>query len=188
MITVSQDEYVRMLNLLKYQGKFILSNSKIDEIKPDREESKEFLLMLNDLDLTFTEYLNAKDKYQLTEETNKCISEAEQIKEQLDKLANDNFDVNYLFDNMRNRDADCSDKRLKENIVLLGTTAENINVYQFNYIFDPVKVKHVGVIAQELLETEYKNNVYKHEDGFYRVDYKHLDMTFDGQLLPYLAK
>ena len=97
MITVSQDEYVRMLNLLKYQGKFILSNSKIDEIKPDREESKEFLRMLNDLDLTFTEYLNAKDKYQLTEETNKCISEAEQIKEQLDKLANDNFDVDYLF-------------------------------------------------------------------------------------------
>ena len=53
--------------------------------------------MLNDLDLTFTEYLNAKGKYQLTEETNKCISEAEQIKEQLDKLANDNFDVDYLF-------------------------------------------------------------------------------------------
>ena len=46
MITVSQDEYVRMLNLLKYQGKFILSNSKIDEIKPDREKSIEFLLML----------------------------------------------------------------------------------------------------------------------------------------------
>ncbi len=107
MITVSQDEYVRMLNLLKYQGKFILSNSKIDEIKPDREESKEFLRMLNDLDLTFTEYLNAKDKYQLTEETNKCISEAEQIKEQLDKLANDNFDVDYLFDNMQGRDSGC---------------------------------------------------------------------------------
>ena len=44
MITVSQDEYVRMLNLLKYQGKFILSNSKIDEIKSDREES---LLIFN---------------------------------------------------------------------------------------------------------------------------------------------
>ena len=39
MITVNQDEYIRMLNLLKYQGKFILSNSKIDEITPDREES-----------------------------------------------------------------------------------------------------------------------------------------------------
>ena len=76
MITVNQDEYIRMLNLLKYHGKFILSNSKIDEIKPDREESKEFLRMLNDLDLTFAEYLNAKDKYQLTEETNKCISAA----------------------------------------------------------------------------------------------------------------
>ena len=63
--------------------------------------------MLNDLDLTFTEYLNAKDKYQLTEEINKCISEAEQIKEQLDKLANDNFDVDYLFDNMRNSRKGC---------------------------------------------------------------------------------
>ncbi len=100
MITVNQDEYIRMLNLLKYQGKFILSNSNIDEIKPDKEKSIDFLLMLNDLDLTFAEYLNAKDKYQLTEETNKCISEAEQIKEKLDKLANDNFDVDYLFDNM----------------------------------------------------------------------------------------
>ena len=107
MITVSQDEYLRMLNLLKYQGKFILSNSKIDEIKPDREKSIDFLLMLNDLDLTFTEYLNAKDKYQLTEETNKCISEAEQIKEQLDKLTNDNFDVDYLFDNMHRRQGGC---------------------------------------------------------------------------------
>ena len=107
MITVSQDEYVRMLNLLKYQGKFILSNSKIDEIKPYREKSIDFILMLNDLDLTFTEYLNAKDKYQLTEETNKCISEAEQIKEQLDKLANDNFDVDYLFDNMGRSRSGC---------------------------------------------------------------------------------
>ena len=103
MITVSKDEYIRMLNLLKYQGKFVLSNSNIDEIKPDKEKSVNFLLMLNDLDLTFAEYLNAKDKYQLTEETNKCISEAEQIKEQLDKLANDNFDVDYLFDNMKRR-------------------------------------------------------------------------------------
>ena len=29
--------------------------------------------MLNDLQLTFADYLNAKDKYQLTEETKKCI-------------------------------------------------------------------------------------------------------------------
>ena len=93
--------------LILCRNEFILSNSNIDEIKPDKEKSIEFLLMLNDLDLTFAEYLNAKDKYQLTEETNKCISEAEQIKEQLDKLANDNFDVDYLFDNMQMRNSGC---------------------------------------------------------------------------------
>ena len=188
MITVSQDEYIRMLDLLKYQAEFILKNVNIPEIQKDREESKEFLLMLNDLDLTLTDYLNAENKYQLTDETKKIISEAKELKEQL-KRKSEEFSIEDLFaDRSRSGDGDCSDKRLKENIVLLGTTAENINVYQFNYIFDPMKVKHVGVIAQELLETEYKDNVYKHEDGFYRVDYKHLDMTFNGQLLPYLAK
>ena len=39
MITVSQDEYVRMLNLLKYQAEFILSNVKVEEIQKDKEES-----------------------------------------------------------------------------------------------------------------------------------------------------
>ena len=190
MITVSQDEYVRMLNLLKYQAEFILSNVKVEEIEKDKEESTEFLRMLNDLDLTFTDYLNAKGKYQITEESKKCIEKVEEIKEKLNKLANDNWIIEDLFIDKsgRHRRGMSSDKRLKENMVLLGTTVENINVYQFNYIFDPMKVKHVGVIAQELLETDYKDNVYKHEDGFYRVDYKHLDMTFDGQLLPYLAK
>ena len=58
--------------------------------------------MLNDLDLTFTDYLNAKDKYQLTEETKKCIEKAEQLKEQLNKLANDNWVIEDLFVDMRN--------------------------------------------------------------------------------------
>ena len=44
MITVSQDEYVRMINLLKYQAEFILSNVKVNEIQPDKEES---LLIFN---------------------------------------------------------------------------------------------------------------------------------------------
>ena len=105
MITVSQDEYVRMLNLLKYQAGFILSNVKVEEIKPDKEESKEFLRMLNDLDLTFADYLNAKDKYQLTEETKKCIEKAEQLKEQLNKLANDNWVVEDLFVDMTKRNS-----------------------------------------------------------------------------------
>ena len=46
MITVSQDEYIRMLNLLKYQAGFILSNVKVEEIKPDKEES---LIIFNTL-------------------------------------------------------------------------------------------------------------------------------------------
>ena len=52
MIEISKDEYVRMINLLKYQAEFILSNVKVEEIQQDKEESKEFLRMLNDLDLT----------------------------------------------------------------------------------------------------------------------------------------
>ena len=101
MITVSQDEYIRMLNPLKYQADFILSNVKVEDIQPDKEKSKEFLRMLNDLDLTFADYLNAKDKYQLTDETKKCIEKAEQLKEQLNKLANDNWVIEDLFVDMQ---------------------------------------------------------------------------------------
>ena len=107
MITVSQDEYVRMINLLKYQAEFILSNVKVEEIQKDKEESKEFLRMLNDLDLTFTDYLNAKDKYILTEETNKCIAETEQLKVQLNKLANDNWVIEDLFVDMQGHLSGC---------------------------------------------------------------------------------
>ena len=107
MITVSQDEYVRMINLLKYQGEFILSNVKVEDIQQDKEESKEFLRMLNDLDLTFTDYLNAKDKYQLTEETKKCIEKVEQLKVQLNKLANDNWVIEDLFVDMQGHLSGC---------------------------------------------------------------------------------
>ena len=56
--------------------------------------------MLNDLDLTFTDYLNAKDKYILTEETKKCIEKAIKLKEQLNKLVSDNWVVEDLFVDM----------------------------------------------------------------------------------------
>ena len=97
MITVSQDEYERMLNLLKYQGNFIIKNFDIDKLAETKESSIDFILMLNDLQLTFDEYLKAKNKYTLTDETKKCIDEAESLKKQLDKLANDNWDVERLF-------------------------------------------------------------------------------------------
>ena len=63
--------------------------------------------MLNDLDLTFADYLNAKDKYQLTEETKKCIEKAEQLKEQLNKLANYNWVVEDLFVDMQEDKGGC---------------------------------------------------------------------------------
>ena len=97
MITVSQDEYIRMLNLLKYQANFILKNSNVDNISETKEEAVDFLVMLNDLQLTFDEYLKAKDKYTLSEETKKCIEEAESLKIELDKFANNNFDIDRLI-------------------------------------------------------------------------------------------
>ena len=192
MIIVNQDEYIRMLDLLKYQANFILKNTNVDKINEQKATNAEteknileYLNMCNDLLVTFEQYIAAKDKYQLSDSQLDTLNET---KKSLEDYVNKNWDVENFIVTRRIGRFCRSDKRLKENIVLLGTTDENINVYQFNYIFDPMKVKHVGVIAQELLETEYKNNVYLHEDGFYRVDYKHLDMRFNGQLLPYLAK
>ena len=40
---------------------------------------------------------SAKDKYTLTDEIKKCLEEAESLKKQLDKLTNDNWDVERLF-------------------------------------------------------------------------------------------
>ena len=106
MITVSQEEYIRMLNLLKYQANFILKNSNVDNISETKEEAVDFLVMLNDLQLTFDEYLKAKDKYTLSEETKKCIEEAESLKIELNKFATDNFDIDRLIFS-KNRNAPC---------------------------------------------------------------------------------
>ena len=108
MITVSQEEYERMLNLLKYQANFVIKNFNIDKLPETKDSSIDFLLMLNDLQLTFDEYLKAKDKYTLTDEIKKCIQEAESLKIQLDKLANDNWNVERLFgDKSRSYSSGC---------------------------------------------------------------------------------
>ena len=98
MPTVSQVEYERMLTMLKYQANFILKNidSKLAEIIDDKDKSLDFLLLLNDLQVTFDSYLAAKDKYNLTDETKKCIKEAEELKIKLDELANKNWDVEAI--------------------------------------------------------------------------------------------
>jgi len=61
-----------------------------------------------------------------------------------------------------------SDIRLKENIVKTGEI-EGINIYTYNYLGDSVLQR--GVMAQELLGTNFANAVEMQDNGFYAVDY-----------------
>lgn len=69
-----------------------------------------------------------------------------------------------------------SDSRLKENVILVNTLEKGINIYQFNYIGEDGLYE--GVIAQELLDTEFESAVVVKEDGMYAVDYSKLDLEF----------
>ena len=51
--------------------------------------------------------VKAPGTYTLSEETNKCIMEAESLKKQLDELANSNWDVERLFVDKQDRQAGC---------------------------------------------------------------------------------
>ena len=72
-----------------------------------------------------------------------------------------------------------SDKRLKENIEFIENV-DGINIYKFDYI-DGEKGQ-VGVIAQELLETPYKNAVLEDESGYYKVDYNKLPILVNNKI------
>jgi len=61
-----------------------------------------------------------------------------------------------------------SDSRLKENVVKVGEVA-GINVYSYNYLGSAVTQR--GVMAQELLSTDYADAVELQDNGFYKVDY-----------------
>ena len=105
MITVSQDEYIRMLNLLKYQAEFILSNSNVEKISEEKETVLEYLNMCNDLDVTFTTYLAAKDKYILDDN---YLEELNKTKKQLNDFVYGNWDVDRLVvDKARSHDSGC---------------------------------------------------------------------------------
>lgn len=65
-----------------------------------------------------------------------------------------------------------SDERLKTNIKYLQTR-NNLNIYSFEYLWDN-KTTHVGVMAQEILNTPYKHAVKQDSRGFYMVDYNKL--------------
>ena len=69
-----------------------------------------------------------------------------------------------------------SDVRLKENINLVGNE-NGINLYEYNYIWDDSQ-KYRGVMAQELLDTKYKDCV-DIEDDYYVVDYTKLPVEIE---------
>ena len=68
-----------------------------------------------------------------------------------------------------------SDKRLKENIVLVGKSKSGINIYEFNFIDNKYgEGRHRGVIAQEL---SYATST--GADGYLMVDYDEIDVSFE---------
>lgn len=69
-----------------------------------------------------------------------------------------------------------SDIRLKENIVLVGKSESGINIYQYNYKND-IKL-YEGVIAQELIGTDFEDALMISQNGMYSVNYKKLDVKF----------
>jgi hypothetical protein len=69
-----------------------------------------------------------------------------------------------------------SDIRFKENVKLIGKSPLGINIYEFNYIGE--SDLYEGVIAQELINTEFESALSLSEDGKYRVDYNKIDVEF----------
>jgi len=70
-----------------------------------------------------------------------------------------------------------SDRRLKENLKLISQSPKGINIYEFNFRSDPSK-KYQGVVADELIGTEFENAVSTNDKGFLVVDYSLIDVKF----------
>jgi hypothetical protein len=69
-----------------------------------------------------------------------------------------------------------SDISFKENLNLIGKSPLGINIYQFNYIGE--EGLYEGIIAQELIGTEYESALSLNEEGKYLVDYNKIDVEF----------
>lgn len=91
--------------------------------------------------------------------------------------------VTVIFDDLK--DLIPSDKRLKENITLVGQTDQNINVYRYNYIHDMKKKTYVGLLAQDLEYTPYQHCLSSDQSGLLRINYKKLNLRYDDKLLPF---
>jgi hypothetical protein len=65
-----------------------------------------------------------------------------------------------------------SDVRLKNDIELLGAYSD-VNIYRYKYVWDK-DTTYVGVMAQELLESKYRDVVELDSTGYYKVNYAKL--------------
>jgi len=70
-----------------------------------------------------------------------------------------------------------SDERLKENIEHVDTVS-GLNVYMYTYLWDKTK-KYRGVMAQELVGTQYEKALFTDSNGYYTVDYSQLPVKFE---------
>ena len=70
-----------------------------------------------------------------------------------------------------------SDIRLKTNVNKIGVSNNGINIYEFRFINQPNDL-YQGVIAQELIGTEFESATKIESDGYYHVDYSKLDVEF----------
>ncbi len=106
-LMISQEMFERELNMLKRSAKFILDSTKKDDdgeiskvitdLLESKEKSQDFLIYLNNLQVSFDNLLVNQDKYTLTEETKKCISESNELKIELTNVTNEYWDVERLF-------------------------------------------------------------------------------------------
>ena len=69
-----------------------------------------------------------------------------------------------------------SDIVYKENIVFVGKSKLGINIYEFNYLGETEKYQ--GVIAQELVNSNFEDALSLNEDGKYLVNYSMIDVEF----------
>jgi hypothetical protein len=68
-----------------------------------------------------------------------------------------------------------SDRRLKRDVVALGTREDGLGLYRYRYLWSDVE--YVGVMAQEVALLR-PNAVVRGADGYLRVDYMRLGLAF----------
>ena len=73
-----------------------------------------------------------------------------------------------------------SDIRLKRNIKYIGVSPLGIKIYQFKYKKPEIygEGTFIGVMAQDLLNTNFSNAIKMNDNGYYSVDYTKLDVEF----------